>query len=247
MTLNVVITMAGRGSRFHDAGYKIPKYEILAHGRSLFEWSMLSLKNFLVQDSRIIYICLEENHSPEFILRNTKLLGLDDVHILEIKDITDGQATSAYLAQKLWDPDWPLLIYNIDTYIKPGALKPADIRQGSDGWLPCFQAPGEHWSFVKQGNNGWAIDFAEKQRISDLASIGLYWFSSAGRYLELFDRFFSDPKNLVRGEKYIAPIYRQMTAEGGKVSISELCSTDVHVLGTPDELHKFLQLPIRGL
>lgn len=247
MSLNVVITMAGRGSRFYDAGYKVPKYEIMAHERSLFEWSMLSLKNFLTLDSRVIFVCLAENKSSDFVLRQTRAQGLNDVHIVELKEVTDGQATTAYLSQELWNPEWPLLIYNIDTYVKPHALKPDDIRPGSDGWVPCFQVPGEHWSFVKLGDDGWAVDLAEKQRISDYASIGLYWFSRAGRYVELYDRFFSDSKNLVRGEKYIAPLYRQLLAEGGKVSVSDLNLSDVHVLGTPAELDRFLQLPAGDL
>lgn len=247
MSINVVLTMAGRGSRFYDAGYKVPKYEIMAHGRSLFEWSMLSLENFLTSDARCIFVCLKDNHSSDFVLRQTKSLGLTDVRIIELKAITDGQATSAYLSRELWNPDWPLLIYNIDTYVKPQALKPDEIRPGSDGWVPCFQVPGEHWSFVKLGDDGWAVDLAEKQRISNHASIGLYWFKRAGRYIELYDKFFSDPQNLVAGEKYIAPLYRQLLAEGGYVSLKDLSVSDVHVLGTPSELNQFLGLPVRDL
>lgn len=247
MSLNVVITMAGRGSRFYDAGYEVPKYEIMAHGRSLFDWSMLSLKNFLTPDSRVIFVCLNENKSSDFVVRQSKELGLTDVHIVELKEVTDGQATSAYLSCELWNPEWPLLIYNIDTYVRPNALNPADIRLGSDGWVPCFQIPGEHWSFVKLGDDGWAVDLAEKQRISDYASIGLYWFNRASRYVDLYDRFFIGSKNLVRGEKYIAPLYRQLLVEGGKVSLSDLRLSDVHVLGTPAELDQFLQLPVEDL
>jgi dTDP-glucose pyrophosphorylase len=241
MPLNVVITMAGRGSRFYDAGYTVPKYEIIAHDRSLFEWSMLSLKNFITLDSRVIFVCLKENKSSDFILQQTKKLGLSQVHIFEINQLTDGQATSAYLSRELWNTEWPLLIYNIDTYVNPYFLHPSDIRSGSDGWVPCFQVPGEHWSFVKMGEDGWAIDLAEKQRISNFASIGLYWFSLAGRYVELYERYYNDdPRNAVHGERYIAPIYRQLCAEGGKVSMSELCPCNVHVLGTPAELKLFL-------
>jgi dTDP-glucose pyrophosphorylase len=242
MPLNVVITMAGRGSRFYEAGYTVPKYEIIAHDRNLFEWSMLSLKNFLTSDIRVIFICLEDNKSSDFILKHTKELGITDIHIIELKEITDGQATSAYLSRELWMLDCPLLIYNIDTYVKPHALQPHYIRPGSDGWVPCFQVPGKHWSFVKLGDDDWAVDLAEKHRISDYASIGLYWFSLASRYVEIYERFFSDPKNLVRGEKYVAPLYRQLISDGGKVSLTDLCMSDVHVLGTPAELHQFLQL-----
>ncbi len=240
MSLNVVITMAGRGSRFYDAGYTVPKYEIIAHGRSLFEWSMLSLKNFITSDSRVIFVCLQENKSSDFVLQKTKGLGLNNVHVFELKELTDGQATSAYLSREQWNPEWPLLIYNIDTYVNPCSLQPRDIRSGSDGWVPCFQVPGEHWSFVKMGDDGWAVDLAEKQRISNYASIGLYWFSLAGRYVELYDHFYSDPNNIVCGERYIAPLYRQLCVEGGKVSMSELRSCDVRVLGTPAELKLFL-------
>ena len=240
MSLNIVITMAGRGSRFYDAGYKVPKYEIIAHDHSLFDWSMLSLRNFVTSDSRIIFVCLEENQSSDFVMRKARNLGLVDVHIVELKELTDGQATSAYLSRELWNAEWPLLIYNIDTYVNPSALRPVDIRCGSDGWVPCFEGLGEHWSFVKLGADGWAVDLAEKQRISDYASIGLYWFSRAGRFVELYDRFFSESENLVRGEKYIAPLYRQLLGEGGKVSLSNLRPSDVHVLGTPAELNRFL-------
>jgi len=247
MSLNIVITMAGRGSRFYDAGYTVPKYEIMAHGRSLFDWSMLSLKNFLAADSRVIFVCLKENNSSAYVRQRATALGISDVHIVEVEQITDGQATSAYVSRELWKPEWPLLVYNIDTYVKPEALKPADIRAGSDGWVPCFQVPGDHWSFVKLGDDGWAVDLAEKQRISNYASIGLYWFNEAQRYTRLYDQFFSDESNLVRGERYIAPLYRQLLAEGGKVSLSDLALSDVHVLGTPAELDQFLQLPVTTL
>jgi dTDP-glucose pyrophosphorylase len=242
MSHNIVITMAGRGSRFYDAGYTVPKYEILAHGRSLFDWSMLSLRHFLARDSRLVFVCLAENRSTEYVREHCATLGLDDVHIVELDQLTDGQATSAYVSRELWHPKEPLLIYNIDTFVNPRALNPADIRAGSDGWVPCFRAPGDHWSFVKLGADGWAIDLAEKQRISDYASIGLYWFAQAGRYVQAYDRFFADQTNLVRGERYIAPLYRQILAGGGKVSIANLELQDVHALGTPKELEEFLML-----
>lgn len=219
MRCNIVITMAGRGSCFRDAGYTVPKYEILAHGRSLFDWSILSLYHFLSNDSRIIFVCLAENDSSAYVQRRSQSLGLNEVHILELETCTDGQATSAYLSSELWWKDEPVLIYDIDTYVNPKVLRPADIRPGSDGWVPCFQVQGEHWSFVKLDENSWASNLAEKKRISNYASIGLYWFAQAGRYIQAYDRFFTGAENLVRGELYIAPLYCQLLTEGAKISI----------------------------
>ncbi|WP_218068005.1 glycosyltransferase family 2 protein [Candidatus Thiosymbion oneisti] len=240
--MNIVITMAGRGSRFYEAGYKVPKYEIMAHGRSLFDWSILSLTNFMTDDCRVIFVCLAENDSADYVSERCKALNLNDFHVLELDEITDGQATSAYVSRELWRQDDPLLIYNIDTFVNPVALKPTDIKPGSDGWVPCFQVPGDHWSFVRLGDDGWAVELAEKQRISGYASIGLYWFAHAGRYAETYDRFFADEGNLVRGERYIAPLYRQLIKDGGKISISDLKFDDVYVLGTPAELDQFLKI-----
>ena len=92
------------------------------------------------------------------------------------------------------------------------------------------------------GNDGWAVDFAEKQRISEFASIGLYWFSSGKKYIAAYQSYFINPENLVNGERYIAPLYRQLLKDGDKISISNLDIKDVHVLGTPAELNEFNKL-----
>jgi len=239
MKVNVVVTMAGTGLRFRQAGYTKPKYEITAHGRSLFDWSMLSLENFLSSQSRAIFVCLAENNSAGYVHARSRELGLNDIHVIELEHLTDGQATSAYLSKHLWWQSEPLLIYNVDTFVMPRALKPSDIRPGSDGWIPCFQAPGEHWSFVKLGSDGWAQDVAEKERISEYASIGLYWFSRASDFVEAYDAFSESGGEFSHGERYIAPLYKHLILNKKKVSISDLPVRDVNVLGTPDELGTF--------
>lgn len=240
----IVITMAGRGSRFYDAGYTVPKYAIEAHSHSLFYWSMKSLQHFIGPATRCVFVCLKENDSSAFVLEQCKALCIDDAHIVEIDELTDGQATSAYVARHLWQSDAPLLVYNIDTYVRPQALKPDDIKSESDAWIPCFQVPGDHWSFAKLDDSGWVCDVAEKTRISNYASIGLYWFAKAQGYVDAYERFFADSANLVKGERYIAPMYADYLQQGLKVSISDINPSDVHVLGTPTELDQFLQTPL---
>lgn len=241
MFTNIVITMAGRGSRFFEAGYTVPKYEIMAHGHSLFAWSMQSLRNFLTPASRVVFVCLAENNSTDFVLDQCRVLGLGKANIVELDRLSDGQATSAYLAREYWVGDAPLLIYNIDTYVNPRSLHPAQIRSGSDGWVPCFQVAGDHWSFVKPGADNWAVDVTEKRRISAYASIGLYWFSRAEQYVDAYQQFFADPANLVSRERYVAPLYRHFIRAGCKISFSDIPVGDVHVLGTPAELNDYLR------
>ena len=240
MAQSIVITMAGRGSRFYQAGFTQPKYEIEAHGRSLFEWSLLSLHNFLQPDTQVVFVCLAENHSADYVVSQSRRLGLHNVQVIELDQVTDGQATSAYLSREFWRQDDALLIYNIDTYVNPRALRPEQIRPGSDGWVPCFSVGGTHWSFVKLDADGWAERITEKQRISDHASIGLYWFARAADFSEAYQVYFSNPANLVAGERYVAPLYSHLISHGRRISIADLPVADVHVLGTPAELQTFL-------
>ena len=247
MPNTIVITMAGRGSRFYEAGYKVPKYEIEAHGHSLFYWSILSLKNFISSETLLVFVCLKENNSVGFVKDQCNKLGYKNVKIIELQNITDGQATSAYVSRDFWPTDSSLLIYNIDTFVSPNALNYKMIREGSDGWIPCMHAPGNHWSFVKLNNNDWASNIAEKNKISDFASIGLYWFARSKDFVEAYENYFANAENLVKGERYIAPLYNYLINDGSNISISNLLMQDVHVLGTPQELETFLNIDRRKL
>ncbi|MFZ9858259.1 MAG: glycosyltransferase family 2 protein [Roseiflexaceae bacterium] len=247
---NIVITMAGRGSRFYDAGYTVPKYEISAHWKSLFAWSLLSLHHFITQHARVIFVCLAENQSTPFITQECKALGIDNYKIIEINELTDGQATTAYISHPHWDMNGSLLVYNIDTFVQPRSLHPDMIAAHANGWIPCFKVPGNHWSFVDINQDGWATNVEEKNRISDYASIGLYWFEKANDYIDAYNTYFSNKQNLVKNERYIAPLYNHLINHNKKIAISDLPREDVHVLGTPAELDIFLAktitLSVRG-
>jgi NDP-sugar pyrophosphorylase family protein len=240
MSINIVITMAGYGKRFYEAGFNVPKFQIEAHGKTLLQWSLLSLKNFLSADARLIFVCLREHRFADALRREAAKFGVKDVRIVELDAVTDGQATTAYASATQWLANAPVLIFNIDTFVHPRALSPEQIPPNCAGWIPCFEAPGSHWSFVRINEFGAAVQVAEKTRISDYASIGLYWFASPTMYTKAYETYFSKSDSLVRGERYIAPMYQQLIADGQNVRISNLAPADIHVLGTPDELQGFL-------
>ena len=115
-----------------------------------------------------------------------------------------------------------------------------------DGFIPCFNAPGDHWSFVSVDEAGRAVEVREKQRISDNCTIGAYWFSSCDLYERMYNEYYTDAANMEKGEKYVAPLYNHMISKGMKVGISVIDSRKVHVLGTPEELKVFEDEDIRG-
>ena len=241
----VVVTMAGGGTRFRDAGYALPKYEIAAHGHSLFWWSLNSLRHFIESSGRVIFVCLAENESVPFVRQQCTELGVERYRTIELDKISAGQASSAYLSQTEWLADQPLVIFNIDTMVDPVWLQPESIPAGSDGWIPCCRASGDHWSFVRTDENAcWAVEVAEKRRISHHASIGFYWFSRPELFIDAYHLALSDSASSPLRERYVAPLYQTMIEAGRRISILEIPTQAVNVLGTPAELATFINRPM---
>ncbi len=244
--IDVVITMGGIGSRFRKMGYKVPKYMIEAKGKSLFEWSMISLEGFAQDVNQYIFIAMEDQNVrvEEFIRRKCEEMRIQNYHIILLDYLTDGQATTASLANRYWVPKNALLIYNIDTYVEPGEMNSAELK--GDGFIPCFQAEGDHWSFVRLDECGKVVEIKEKERISTHCTLGAYYFRTCELYKELYDEYYGDeyygePLRLVNREKYVAPLYDYLLKKGGEIYISDIDPAKVHVLGTPEELQRFLE------
>lgn len=238
--MTVIITMAGLGSRFRKAGYNCPKYMIEAKGKTLFEWSMDSLIGYNRHVSKYVFVVRKKDNTEDFIKDKMKKYGIDDVEVIGIDYLTDGQATTCMLAIPYCAPDKAIMVYNIDTYVEPNEMKYEDIQ--GDGHIPCFHAEGDHWSFAKLDDRGNVTEVREKVRISDNCTLGAYYFSSARLYKELYNEYYADESRLEKNEKYIAPIYNYMIEKGMKVTISIVDAKKVHVLGIPEELNVFLAL-----
>lgn len=239
--IDVVITMGGLGSRFRKAGYTVPKYMIEAKGKTLFEWSMISLDGYKKDVNQYIFISMKEEgiDMEGFIKEKCQELEIDNYHLILLDYLTDGQATTATLAEKYWNKEHALLIYNIDTYVEPGQMNSEELK--GDGFIPCFKAEGDHWSFVRLDEQERVVEIKEKQRISDHCTLGAYYFKTCGLYKKLYDEYYSEEKNLVKGEKYVAPLYDYLLSKGGEIYISDIAPERVHVLGTPEELQYFLE------
>ena len=235
--MTAIITMAGLGTRFRAVGYKCPKYMIEVKGRTLFEWSMDSLKGYHNHIDKYIFAVRAEDKAALFIKEKCAECGITNIQILELDHMTDGQATTCLLALPYCDFGKPVMVYNIDTYVEPYELKYEDIC--GDGYIPCFHAPGEHWSFVRLDADKRVVEIREKKRISDNCTLGAYYFSSARLYQSLYDEYYVVAGAEENSERYIAPLYNWMIEKGMDVRISIVDARKVHVLGTPEEVMRF--------
>ena len=233
-----IIPMAGRGSRFVQEGYILPKFMIEVKGKTLFEYSLESLP--LEIADKIIFICLEEhetNNVSEFIKKKT---NHQNIEILKIKEVTRGQAETVFLAKELVDKNDEILIYNIDTAFKSKNLKNIllnkDLKQ--DGVLSAFvdKTLDDKWSFAKLNDENNIIKTTEKEKISDFALTGLYHFSKASDFFDIAKEWIVNDKK-VRNEFYIAPMYNDLI-QSGKKYVLDLVEEFIP-LGTPQEVKEF--------
>lgn len=262
--LTVIIPMAGLSSRFSSAGYLRPKYELLAHNQTLFYWSMLSLHSLQSHEVRYIFICLKDFNARNFVSEQCRVLNITEFYIVELDSPTKGQAATVYHAIKDIAIVGRILIYNIDTYICGQTLKFQWLDDRISGCVPCVEEPvGTHWSFLKKDDQGFATHITEKIKISDLASIGLYYFSSSRDYVSAYQEFYSghntstsekescsdrhqtnkdqaDPEHhRLKGEQYVAPLYRLLIEKGQKVFVEIIPIESFIPLGTPAEYEAF--------
>jgi dTDP-glucose pyrophosphorylase len=232
--MNILITMAGKGSRFKQKGIETPKHKLDIDGRPMFNYAMSSLRSFF--DCRFIFITRDGVDDSEFIINQCTELGIEEYSIHEIDELTDGQATTALHADSIIDDSTPVAIYNIDTYVEPDQIRQEDIQ--GDGWIPVFNAPGEQWSFADVADDGTVREVAEKERISDLATVGFYHFAEWRLFKRAYEEF-GDTVKRRYGEKYICPMYQWLINNSEEVMATKIDSDAVHVLGTPEDVVAF--------
>jgi dTDP-glucose pyrophosphorylase len=231
--LNIIIAMAGEGSRFKSAGFSMPKHDILVRGRTLFEWSVLSLQNFFSE--KFYFVGRKGNWDTARLKDSCQRMGLIQPNFIELADQTKGQADTVNQAlARIEAPNEPLIIYNIDTYVEPEVILPSDIK--GDGWIPVFEAQGDRWSFCVVSPQGRVLEVAEKKRISNLATVGLYYFSSGLTFAKCYSNYtFSKYP-----EQFVAPLYDSLLNDGSsQVFATTLPASAVHVLGTPEDVRQF--------
>lgn len=238
--LNIVIPMAGRGSRFKDAGYVFPKPLIDVKGKTMIE---VVIKNLRPQgDYRFIFICQRE-HVQKYDLYNIlKNATGGNFEIVQIDGITEGAACTVLCGKQYINNDDELLIANSDQYIDMDINDfLANARQGGkDGLIMTFEASHPKWSYARVNAEGVVLETAEKKVISQHATVGIYWYRHGKDFVRAAESMIK--KNIrSNNEFYVCPTYNEMVLEGEKTYIYPIDASIMHGLGTPEDLEAFLR------
>jgi len=242
MQPNIVMPMAGHGKRFKDVGISKPKFMIEVRNKTLFEWSLDSLP---VEISRkIIFICLEE-HEKEFnvskFIKNIMKEKYSKINyeLVYLEKTTRGQVETVLHAKQLIDSENSLIIYNIDTHFISTRLKSKILilkNQHVDGILGCFTSDDENLSFVELNEKGLVKRVVEKEKISSLASTGLYVFSNGRQFIEAAETMIKNDIK-AKDEFFVSEIYNILIKSGKKFEID--MAEEFIPFGTPEDIKKF--------
>lgn len=238
--INIVIPMAGHGSRFSQAGYEKPKPFIDVVGEAMIEKVM---KNMYLPNAKFILIGRKEHLEKEQAMVN-KLEKKYNATFIGIDAVTEGTACTILYAKKLIDNDTPLLIANSDQLVDMEITHFIDDNFARDlaGSILCFEDKefNPKWSFAKTDNNGVVTEVKEKEAISANATVGIYLFSKGSTFVDsAIDMIIRNER--VNNEFYTCPVYNYAINEGKKIGIFNIEFDQMHGLGTPEDLNIYLK------
>ena len=232
--LNVLIPMAGAGSRFATMGYTFPKPLIEVRGKPMIQVVVDNLNieatyNFIVQ----------REHYEKYNLKYLLNLIAPGCNIIQVDGMTEGAACTTLLAKEFINNENPLLIANSDQFVEwnSNEIMYAFNNDEIDAGILTFKATHPKWSYAKLGSNGFVEEVAEKKVISDNATVGVYFWKHGSDYVKYAEKMIE--KNIrVNNEFYVCPVFNEAIADKKKVRVKQILK--MWGIGTPEDLNYFL-------
>ena len=233
--MNVLIPMAGAGSRFANAGYTFPKPLIEVNGKPMIQ---VVVENLNVEAHFIFLV--QKEHYEKYNLKQLLNLIAPNCDIIQVDGLTEGAACTTLLAKSFIDNDEPLMIANSDQFVEWNSNEClyAFTADSVDGGIVTFKATHPKWSFAKLGTDGFVSEVAEKNPISDNATVGIYYWKKGSDYVKYAEQMIT--KNIrTNGEFYVAPTFNEAIGDDKKIRAKEI--SKMWGIGTPEDLNYFLE------
>jgi HAD superfamily hydrolase (TIGR01509 family) len=233
--MNVLIPMAGAGSRFQQAGYTFPKPLIDVEGKPMIQ---VVVENLNI-DANFIFV-VQKQHREQYNLDTLLNLIAPNSKVVEVDGLTEGAACTALLAKEYIDNDNPLFFANSDQFVEWDSTEfmYKMNETDADGGIVSFRATHPKWSFAKVDENGLVTEVAEKNPISDIATVGYYYWKHGSDFVKYAEEMIEKDIR-VNNEFYVCPVFNQ-AIEGGK-QIRTFDIPKMWGLGTPEDLKYYLE------
>ena len=236
-TMNVLIPMAGRGSRFASQGYTFPKPLIEVKGKPMIQ---VVVENLTIKANYTFIV--QKEHYEKYSLNYLLPLIAPDCNIVQVDGITEGAACTTLLAKEFIDNDEPLIMANSDQFVEWDSNETlyAFQNDGIDGGIITFPATHPKWSYAKLGDDGYVSEVAEKKPISEHATVGIYYWKKGSDYVKYAEQMI-DKDIRTNNEFYVCPVFNEAIQDGKKIRIKDIQKNGMWGIGTPEDLSYFLE------
>lgn len=238
--LNIVLPMAGRGSRFANAGYTMPKPLIPIHGVPMIKVVVDNLSPKC--EHRFLFVCQQEHIDKYDLLPKLKSYA-KNVEVIGINGITEGQVCTALLAKRFFDNDEPLMSANTDQFIDFDINDYLESikERNLDGMIMTMKSQDPKWSYAKVDEDGLVVETAEKKVISSDATVGIFNFAKGRDLVRSAEQMIKENIR-VNNEFYTCPCYNYLIREGKKIGVYPIGEeyNGMYGLGIPQDLEFFI-------
>ena len=233
--LNVLIPMAGAGSRFEKAGYTFPKPLIDVRNKPMIQ---VVVENLNI-DANFIYV-VQKSHREKYNLDTLLNLITPGCSVVEVDGMTEGAACTALLAKDYINNDNPLFFANSDQFVEwdSNEFMYKMNETGVDGGIVSFEATHPKWSFAKIDEEGLVTEVAEKNPISNIATVGFYWWKQGSDFVKYAEQMIDEDVR-VNNEFYVCPVFNEAIKDGKKIKTYNI--EKMWGLGTPEDLKYYLE------
>ena len=236
--MNIVLPMAGRGSRFKEAGYKDIKPFIDVKGLPMVAQVIKNLNIEFNPKFSFVIVCLKKDYNDYNIGKQlTFLFPQANFKFVLLDDLTDGAAQSVLAAKEFIDNPYPLLIFNSDQLIEYAPNIAYSELSLHDGGILCFDGSGPEWSYAKLNEEGYVTEVAEKVQISNCATAGYYYWNRGKEFVRYAEEMIAN-NDRSKNEFYVAPVFNYAIKNGRRVVVHMV--DKIYQLGTPEYLEEYL-------
>ncbi len=237
--MTIVFLMSGSSQAFEEAGFQYPKNLIEIAGQPLVQRVIEGVSEIDGAETRVVCL-VPKAENRKFHTGQVIQLIRPGTIVEEVNGATGGALCTALLASHHIEEKSPVIIINGDILIEYSLRSVlADFKaRNLDGGLVCFNDVHPRWSFVKLGENGLAIEVAEKRPISNLATTGLNYFARGSDFLAAAAQSLMKDAH-VDGLFYMTPIYNEMILQGKRVGAHWIPKAKYFSFKAPQDLAYF--------
>jgi NDP-sugar pyrophosphorylase family protein len=233
--MNILIPMAGLGSRFLTKGFTIPKPLIDVNGTPMI---IKAIKSLGIVDANYLFVIAKNSHTE---LVKEQISKAVPSQFIEIDYITEGPACSALLFESIIDTDEELIIANCDQIMEWNSTLFLMNSREYDGTVVTYHETTDKNSYAKVNDKGYVTEIREKQTISNISLNGIHYWKHGKTFVKSAKEMIAADDRAPNGEFYVGPTYNYMIKDGLSVGIYHIPNQMHHAVGIPEDLERYIE------